>query len=200
MKRCTRCKVWKPLSDFGKDNKRKDKKSVYCKECSRILQVDIRKRNNAQRTEYNRQYRNKNRKQYNEWERNYYYEHRQKLKNRSKEWRDGKGSFTMMHLAAKLRARKKNFEYELSPEIIEKLCLNQNNKCALSGIEFDYSPTDEYRVRPFAPSIDRIDSKKGYTLDNVQMTCVIVNKAKNEFSQLTFDRMCLARARTINGT
>lgn len=53
--------------------------------------------------------------------------------------------------------------------------------------------------RPFAPSIDRIESKKGYTSDNIQIVCQIVNRAKNEYSQEMFDAMCLARVRQLNG-
>lgn len=36
-------------------------------------------------------------------------------------------------------------------------------------------------------SIDRIDSSKGYTLDNVQLVCNIVNLMKNT---LSIDELC----------
>ena len=32
-KQCTRCKVVKPLSDFGKDKKSPDGKSYWCRQC-----------------------------------------------------------------------------------------------------------------------------------------------------------------------
>jgi len=34
-KQCTKCQQYKPFSEFGVDNRNKDKKSIYCKECNR---------------------------------------------------------------------------------------------------------------------------------------------------------------------
>lgn len=34
----------------------------------------------------------------------------------------------------------------------------------------------------------RIDSSKGYTKENVQLVCVIINRMKNEYSMETFMR------------
>lgn len=38
----------------------------------------------------------------------------------------------------------------------------------------------------------RIDSKGGYTKDNVRLVCIIVNFALSEFGDLSFDKMCKA--------
>jgi hypothetical protein len=42
LKTCSRCKVEKPRSAFGKDSKRYDKKSIYCKECRSIQSAERR--------------------------------------------------------------------------------------------------------------------------------------------------------------
>jgi hypothetical protein len=200
MKTCSRCAESQSLIQFGTDRKRADGKTVYCKTCLKEINRVIRKRHNEKRTQYNRRYRNLNREKYNEWERSNYQRNADKLNANAKKWRDKvEGTFVVMHLAAKDRARRKQIDYVLTPELIKKLCEQQCNKCALTGISFDYSATTQFRNRPFAPSIDRKDSRGGYTLDNIQITCVMVNKAKNEYHQEMFDEMCLARVSQING-
>ncbi len=57
-------------------------------------------------------------------------------------------------------------------------------KCEISGIEFDLeNPKIKGKRRPFAASLDRIDSAKGYTFDNVRVVCSIVNQAMNEWGE-----------------
>lgn len=56
-----------------------------------------------------------------------------------------------------------NVDFNLDPEFIHNLLLSQNNKCKYSGIQFKDSFHDKYTY----PTIDRIDSSKGYTKDNV---------------------------------
>ena len=53
-------------------------------------------------------------------------------------------------------------------------------RCAVTGVPFDFSlrKDREQHVAPFAPSIDRIDSSKGYTMDNVQIVVWAYNAAK----------------------
>jgi hypothetical protein len=36
MKRCSKCRIWKPLDEFSKDNKRKDRKNCWCNACKSI--------------------------------------------------------------------------------------------------------------------------------------------------------------------
>ncbi len=198
-KLCTKCGEIKDLSCFAKSTHRKDGKVIYCKECIAIYSKDIRKKHNAKRTEYNKKYREENREKYNQWERNNYKKNSQQLSMNAKKWRDENGRFQMMHLSAQNRARKKKIPYELTAAIIHTCLMIQNNKCALTGIEFVL--TDEnYQWRPFTPSIDRIDNSKGYTLDNIQLVCTMVNKAKNIYAIELFDKMCRARMEKLNGT
>jgi hypothetical protein len=63
------------------------------------------------------------------------------------------------------------------------------NTGALTGEAFH---KDRLRRSPRAPSIDRIDSKKGYTPDNCQLITYIANCAKNQFTVDEFVRMCRA--------
>lgn len=57
----------------------------------------------------------------------------------------------------------------------------QEGKCALSG-----APLQSEGNSPYTASLDRIDSSKGYTADNIQWICWIVNKMKMDWSQDEF--------------
>ena len=172
---------------------------IYCRECMRQINKIIRKRNNSKRVAYNKNYRSKNREQHNKNERKYYAKNSEMINQKAKNWRKGNGVFTVMHLSARARAKKKKIPYELSVEIIKNLCEKQQNRCAITDLPFHFHNLNSYKNKPYAPSIDRRDCAKGYTLDNIQITCVIVNKAKNEYCQEIFDLMCMSRMRVLNG-
>lgn len=77
------------------------------------------------------------------------------------------------------RAAKRNFEFDLTREwIAEKLVIG---KCEATGIEIELRKPEGFRFYPWAPSIDRVDSKKGYTQDNCRLVCWIYNMAKSEW-------------------
>lgn len=197
---CTKCQSNKLFSDFGKDSARKDGMIIYCKVCIVKINKIIRKNNNKKRTEYNKKYRKENREKYNNWEKNYYNKNKEKLNMKCQKWRDENGIYITLNAVAKNRAKNKNLVYELNAIIIKEIVENQGNKCALTGISFNFERNNQNRNRPFVPSIDRINNEKGYTTDNIQIVCCIVNKAKNEYQQEIFDEMCEARVRQIHGS
>lgn len=87
---------------------------------------------------------------------------------------------------AKWHSNKIGREFTITYEYILKLLNTQNNKCALTGIQF---------AETFGPnfiSIDRIDSSKGYTEDNVQLVLTLINKMKLNITQNDFINMCKA--------
>jgi hypothetical protein len=43
---------------------------------------------------------------------------------------------------------------------------------------------------PFSPSIDRIDSNKGYTKDNCRLVCTIVNFGLHRFGEQIYEYVC----------
>lgn len=95
---------------------------------------------------------------------------------------------------SRARAQKSQIDFDLDKEFLSDLFEKQSNKCALTGISFEYEVTNSgYRHRrPFAPSLDRINCQNGYTKDNVRIVCIIVNFALCEFGDEAFNKMCKA--------
>ena len=69
-------------------------------------------------------------------------------------------------------ARERGIDFDLTREWIESNFLT--DVCTVSGIELYYGP-DEWHPRK--ATIDRIDSSKGYTMDNCRVVCLAVNTA-----------------------
>lgn len=63
--------------------------------------------------------------------------------------------------------------------VIQKL---KDGKCELTGLPFDLSPPNGTQKNPFAPSLDKIDSKnKNYEHGNVRVVLQSVNMALSEY-------------------
>lgn len=73
----------------------------------------------------------------------------------------------------KCKQRKK--EFDLTIEFLGELWDRQGGECALSNIPLDLDSTSFVTM----PSIDRIDSKKGYVVGNVQFVSCSINLAKS---------------------
>lgn len=78
-------------------------------------------------------------------------------------------------------ARKRR-EYTLSKDDEAALIIRCNGRCELTGIAFDTS-RETWNRRPYSPSLDRVDSSQGYTLDNCRIVCVAINIALNEWGE-----------------
>lgn len=103
---------------------------------------------------------------------------------------------SVSHRAAKLltwirvRAARTGREFDLTSEwLLEKM---QAGVCEVAGIRLDLGKDGDSRFNPWGPSIDRIDSARGYTQDNCRLVCWIYNMAKAEWSDEVV--MTLAKA------
>ena len=96
------------------------------------------------------------------------------------------------------RAKDKGLDFELKIESLMHLYSKQNGKCALTGLLFEFDFNDNFSKRPFSPSVDRINSKLGYTKDNVRLVCSAVNSALSEYGDDVFDIICQARIQHKN--
>lgn len=98
-------------------------------------------------------------------------------------WSDDEKLKKLLHhrlLGAKTRALKKKIDFNLTKEFLMHLWNTQKGKCALTGLDMTYK-IDNGRSHTNV-SIDRIDSDKGYTIDNIQLVCMAVNQMKSDLT------------------
>ena len=86
----------------------------------------------------------------------------------------------------KISSEVRGLEFIITIEDVFNLFLKQNKKCALSGIDLYFEPVGQKHII----SIDRIDSSKGYTIENIQLIHKDLNFMKQQFSQEYFIEMC----------
>lgn len=81
---------------------------------------------------------------------------------------------------SKGKRKYQSLEFDITKEYIKELYLKQDGKCAISNIPMTYISGSGKHATNI--SIDRIDSNKGYTKDNVQLVCSHVNMMKSDLS------------------
>ena len=89
--------------------------------------------------------------------------------------RNRKSYAERLYKNSKQNSKNYNAPYDLTMEYIQELLEKQNYKCAYSGIPFSNDKKDKYTY----PTIDRIDSTKGYVKGNVCICTLFVNIMKN---------------------
>jgi hypothetical protein len=81
--------------------------------------------------------------------------------------------------------------FDLTIEQAWELFVAQNRRCVLSGVPIKFSTRNRrYENNEHTASLDRVDSTKGYTLDNVQWVHKIVQTMKWQSSQNEFIGWC----------
>lgn len=98
-----------------------------------------------------------------------------------------RGTLSIRLQDAKTRANKNDWEIDIDLDYLCGLYVKQNGKCGMSNVFMETAGQGDQSV-----SLDRIDSSKGYTKDNVQLTCWRINNAKNDGTATTFQEMCAA--------
>lgn len=80
-------------------------------------------------------------------------------------------------------------KFEITVEFLWDLFLKQDRKCAITNIPINFN-TNFGKFSDGSASLDRIDSNKGYTIDNVQWVHKIINMMKNKLSMNEFTEWC----------
>lgn len=105
------------------------------------------------------------------------------------------GEIPLSHInAIKQNAIKRNFIFDVTPQFLWELFLKQNKRCALLGIPIYFTPynnTTKSRTEHTTASLDRIDSKVGYTTTNVRWVHKDINRIKLQYSDDKFLDYCL---------
>lgn len=93
---------------------------------------------------------------------------------------------TFLHkifISARNRAFNKLLEFNFSVKELIELANKANGKCMLTGVPWDYKTYMLKNKRPWIPSLDRIDSKLGYTKENCRLVSWAVNVALSDFGE-----------------
>jgi hypothetical protein len=108
-----------------------------------------------------------------------------------KKWRE-KNPVKTLALYARHRAKARNVPFTVSNDYLQSLWESQNNRCEVTGMEFDLSISKEFSKGPFRPSLDRIDSSLGYEEGNVRFVIWIINCVVNEYGLELFTKVAEA--------
>jgi hypothetical protein len=153
LKSCNRCGEDKPLTEFSVNNKAKDRLQYRCRTCDIKYQAQRREANRDQAIEYGRSY--------------------QRLRRKNFDYR-----LKMLVNASKQRAREKGRMHSITVEDV-KAIYPADGMCPIFGIKLEFNGAG---FRDNSPSIDRIDSTQGYTLDNIQVISWKANRIKGAAS------------------
>ncbi len=170
MKQCIKCNELKRDDDFPKGKN-------SCKDCLKQYRKNYHIKNKEQTHAKQKIYYKNNRQEVLQYQKNYYHSEN--------------GKINSMYNTAKRRASKKKIEFSLTKEWITQQLIAQKFCCILTDIPFVFNETNS-QLNPFIPSLDRINSSKGYTQDNTRIVCSIINLSLNEFGEQTFRQICEA--------
>jgi hypothetical protein len=148
-KECRTCKVYLPLSAYAVNRAAKDGLQWVCKVCDNKRQVKRRAERKEQFQEYGKEYRFKNKDNLD---------------------------FRLQCLlnSSRARAREKNREHDITKQDLLDI-YPKDNKCPIFGFNLEWNGNG---FRETSPSIDRIDSSRGYTKDNIQIISWKANRIK----------------------
>lgn len=105
--------------------------------------------------------------------------HQKYLDGRRRLWHDYKG-------AAKRLGREFTLTEEQFFEIVQRSCTYCGRKDTNAITHKSYNTLGVNRDIFYYTGVDRKDSSKGYTIDNVTSCCIICNRAKNALSEEEF--------------
>jgi hypothetical protein len=102
---------------------------------------------------------------------------------------------TYLMTGSRARAKEKKVPHNLRRLGVLEMLVMQQYKCAVSSLPFSMDGLgDDPFLRPFAPSIDRVDNGGGYTTENCRIVCRIVNFAMGKWGTDALRTVALAIA------
>jgi hypothetical protein len=87
----------------------------------------------------------------------------------------------MVHDRQKHGALARGIPFHLKPAEVYSLMKSTGFRCAISGIPFAKRFAKTGERDPWAPSIDRIENRHGYTMDNVRVVSIAANIALSDW-------------------
>lgn len=90
-------------------------------------------------------------------------------------------------------ALSRGYSWNLTPEELNEIYIEQDGLCALSGLSIGWSKTGWDHTA----SIDRINNEEGYYLDNIQLVHKKVNMMRGSLTVEEFIELCAAVANKV---
>lgn len=90
---------------------------------------------------------------------------------------------------ARRRAKRRGLDFTLTATDVQALVERAAGKCEVTDIPFEHRRTHAGHARPFAASLDRRDSTRGYTPDNCRLVTVAANAALGEWGDEVLTRV-----------
>lgn len=90
----------------------------------------------------------------------------------------------------KSSAKRRQIVFNITIQDAWEQFIKQERKCAYSGVELAFRQSEVCEDVEQTASLDRIDSNKGYELDNIQWVHKKVNQIKTDFSERYFLDLC----------
>lgn len=93
------------------------------------------------------------------------------------------------------RAQKKGFACALTKQDVLELLRDCGGRCSVTGIPLALKQTvPGRRVSPWVPSIDRINSERGYEKGNCRIVCYLANIAMSQYGEDALEAMLFSYA------
>lgn len=97
---------------------------------------------------------------------------------------------------SRANAKKRKIGWDLSWEDVQKAWDRCGMKCEVTQIPLQIGQVNG----PYKPSLDRIDSKRPYTADNIRFVCKVVNYAMNQWGETVLHEMLHAMWNSAEST
>lgn len=175
VKTCTKCGTTKPLIDFAKKN---NGHKAHCNDCAARILRDWRQANPEKSKEQKRRFYRKNGDRVK-------VENQQRYENLSLDDR--------FNQLIKSASRRQKIQCFISIDDLYDRWQKQKGLCAYTKL-----PLTSQAYQLNTVSLDRIDSDKDYTAENIQLVCVPINRMKLDYSEDQFIQLCKLVAQNVS--
>lgn len=170
IRKCKICGAEKPLDEFVKDARCRNGHSNTCKDC---------------KNKYLNAYRNGNEEYLQKRRENYHKQYKYKIKENDKKKATNQPlrfRCQLLRRGMRERSKKKHYEFDSGFFTVDYLMkrLSQNPTCECCGKTLDIGYKEDKKISDDSPSMDRVDSSRGYTKDNVAIICWGCNRRKQD--------------------
>lgn len=170
VKTCTCCSIEKSISEFHKSKTQKYGVNSRCKLCANAATVKWASENRDKRLANCRLYELKN---------------KETIATRKKNKRESMTLDDRLKYLIKNAKDRKEYLVSIDTDYLFSVYEKQNGLCVYTKL-----PLLAIGNQLNTMSLDRIDSNKHYTEDNIQLVCVAINKMKLNYTEDQFINLC----------